>query len=105
MWCPVEVQRGIRWPRTLEDNTVSILCTEAGSRFLAGPKASRRCNDQGEWEDADLTSCTVDKTKNPFLLVWFVIDADNYAPSQEQDFVNNVSNVYYKKKLATQDDF
>ena len=59
--------------------------------FRTGPKASRRCNNQGEWEEADLTSCTIAEIEDPFLLVWFVIDADQYTDDQEQDFVDSVS--------------
>jgi hypothetical protein len=89
--CPVEVSSGIQWPWTLEDTTVSRPCSEAGSMFRTGPKASRRCNNQGEWEEADLTSCTIAEIEDPFLLVWFVIDADQYTDDQEQDFVDSVS--------------
>ena len=89
--CPVEVNSGIQWPRTLERSTASRPCTEAGSMFRAGPKALRRCNDQGEWEEADLTSCTIAEIEDPFLLVWFVIDADQYTDDQEEQFLDSVS--------------
>ena len=59
--------------------------------FRAGPKASRRCNNQGEWEEADLTSCTIAEIEDPFVLVWFVIDADTHAGDQNQDFIESVS--------------
>ena len=87
----MEVNSGIQWPWTLEDTTVSRSCIEAGSMFRAGPKATRRCNNQGEWEEADLTSCTIGEIEDPFLLVWFVIDTDQFTDDQEQDFVDNVS--------------
>jgi hypothetical protein len=61
--------------------------------FRAGPKASRRCNNQGEWEEADLTSCTIAEIEDPFLLVWFVIDADQYTDDQEQDFVDSMKGI------------
>ena len=87
----MEVHSCIQWPWTLEDTTVSRPCSEAGSMFRAGPKASRRCNNQGEWEEADLTSCTIAEIEDPFVLVWFVIDADTHAGDQNQDFIESVS--------------
>ena len=89
----MEVNSGIQWPRTLEGNRASRPCTEAGSMFRAGPKASRRCNDQGLWDEADLTSCTIADIEDPFLLVWFVIDANQYTNDQEQGFINSVSSI------------
>ena len=83
----------MQWPETFEGKTVSRPCIEAGSMFRAGPKASRRCNDREEWEEADLTSCTLTEIHDPFLLVWFVIEADEYIDGQEQDFIENVSQV------------
>ena len=78
--------------------TVYRPCTEAGSIFRAGPKASRRCSGQGVWEEPDLTSCTIAGTAHPFLLVWFVIDADHHPHELEQTFVDSVSpNVTVKK--------
>ena len=87
----MEVSSGIQWPWALENTTVFRPCTEVGSMFHAGPKATRRCNHKGEWENADLTTCTIGEIEDPFLLVWFVIDADQYTDDQEQDFVDSVS--------------
>ena len=87
----MEVNRGIQWQWTLEGNTVSRPCREAGSMFRVGPLASRRCNEQGEWEEADLTSCTLTLIEEPFLLVWFVIEADEFSENMEQEFVDSVS--------------
>ena len=87
----MEVNGGIQWQSALEGTTVYRLCSDAGSMFRAGPQASRRCNDQGNWEEADLTSCTLTEIEEPFLLVWFVIEADEYRDSMEQDFVDSVS--------------
>ena len=89
--CPVEVNRGIQWQWTLEGNTVFRPCREAGSMFRVGPLASRRCNEQGQWEEADLTSCTLTLIEEPFLLVWFVIEADGFSENMEQGFVVSVS--------------
>ena len=67
--------------------------------FRAGPKASRRCNNQ-EWEEADLTSCTIAEIEDPFLLVWFVIDADTHTDDQERDFVENVSSFNKQQAIS-----
>ena len=91
----MEVHSGIQWPRTLRDSTVSRACTEATQRFRTGPMASRKCNNQGEWEEADLTPCTIIKVDNSFLLVWFVLDADKHTDDQEQEFVENVGPLHY----------
>ncbi|CAI8001269.1 Adhesion G protein-coupled receptor L1 [Geodia barretti] len=87
--------------------TVYRPCTEAGSIFRAGPKASRRCSGQGVWEEPDLTSCTIAGTAHPFLLVWFVIDADHHPHELEQTFVDsmkdilNCNGVTYKKVILS----
>ena len=89
----MEVGGGIQWSWTLENTTAFKPCSEAGSMFRVGPKASRQCNLEGEWEDADLTSCTtIADVKEPFLLVWFVIDAIEYTDDLEQGLISNVSN-------------
>ena len=86
----MEVNGGIQWPWTLEGTTAFRPCSEAGSMFRVGPRASRQCDQEGEWEDADLTSCTIADIEEPFILVWFVIDAEEYTDSMEQDFIDNV---------------
>ena len=93
--CPVEVNGGIQWPWILEGTTALRLCSDAGPMFRVGPQASRLCNELGEWEEADLTSCTLTDVKEPFLLIWFVIEADEYTDDMEQSFVDSVSNFSY----------
>ena len=87
----MEVSSGIQWQSALEGTTVYRPCSDAGSMFLTGPQASRRCNNQGNWDAADLTSCTLREIEEPFLLVWFVIEADEYRDTMEQGFVDCVS--------------
>ena len=87
----MEVNGGIQWQSALGGTTVYKPCSDAGSMFRAGPEASRRCNDRVNWEEADLTSCTLAEIEEPFLLVWFVIETDEYTDSMEQDFVDSVS--------------
>ena len=90
--CPREVNGGIQWPWTPQDTLKEKPCREAGSVFRAGPLATRRCNERGEWEEADLTSCTLlADVEKPFLVVWFVIEADEYTPEMEQDFIQSVN--------------
>ena len=88
--CPVEANGGIQWPWTLEGTMASRPCSDAGLMFRVGPRASRLCSEQGEWEEADLTSCTLTDAGEPFLLVWFVIEADEYTDDMEQSFVDSV---------------
>ena len=90
MGCSLEVHSGIWWPQTLRDFIVTRPCNNASSRFRTGPMASRKCSNEGEWEEADLTPCTIRNVEDPFLLVWFVIDAEKHTDDQEQDFVENV---------------
>ena len=59
--------------------------------FRSGPLATRRCNETGEWEEADLTSCTLVEVEEPFLLIWFVIEADTFTDEMEEEVVSNVS--------------
>ena len=87
----MDLNSGILWPLSVESTTEFIPCTDAGSMFRVGPQASRFCNEQGEWEDADLTSCTLFEIEQPFLLVWFVIEANEYTDDLEQDFIQSVS--------------
>ena len=89
--CPTETDGGIFWQRTLENTISSLPCRNAGPVFRAGPLATRKCDAMGEWKSADLSSCTLDETDGPFVLVWFTIAADGVSPSMEQEFVMNVS--------------
>lgn len=66
-------------------------CSSAGSLFRDGPMATRKCNESGEWEEADLTSCTLVELNVPFLLTWFVLDTDMYTDAMEETFVRSVS--------------
>ena len=63
--------------------------------FRVGPRALRKCNEEGEWDEADLTSCTLAEVEEPFLLFWFVIEADAYTDDMEQGFVDSVSTIKY----------
>ena len=89
----MEVNSGIQWQSVLEGTTVYRPCSDAGAMFRVGPQASRRCNDEGKWDEADLTSCTLQLTEieEPFLLVWFVIEADDTTETMEQGFSDSVS--------------
>lgn len=66
-------------------------CSDAGSMFRDGPMATRECNGRGEWEEADLTSCTLVEVIEPFVLTWFVLDADMYTDGMEEEFLQSVS--------------
>lgn len=37
---------------------------------------SRQCLDRGRWADPDLTTCTLRENSKPFLLLWFIIEAN-----------------------------
>ena len=87
----MEVSSGIQWPFTLEGNTASRPCRDAGPMFRVGPQASRLCNGRGEWENADLTTCTLGEIEQPFLLAWFVIETEEYTADMEQEFIKTVS--------------
>ena len=71
--------------------TASRPCSDAGSMFRVGPQALRLCNELGEWEEAALTTCTLTDVIEPFLLVWFVIEADELTDDMEQSFVDSVN--------------
>ena len=88
--CLPEVNSGIQWQQALESTIVSMPCSDAGSMFRDGPVATRKCNESGQWEDADLTSCTLVKLNEPFLLTWFVLDTDMYTDAMEETFVQSV---------------
>ena len=66
-------------------------CSDAGSMFRDGPVATRMCNEKGEWEEADMTSCTLVQVEEHFLLTWFVLDSSIYDAAMEGKFVQNVS--------------
>lgn len=64
------------WPRTVENTSVEISCSQASSQFRTETRATRKCLDNGEWSEADLTSCTLRSDADPFLLIWFVIESN-----------------------------
>ena len=66
-------------------------CSDAGSMFREGPMATRKCNEIGEWEEADLISCTLVEIIEPFVLAWFVLDTDMYTNAMEETLVQSVS--------------
>lgn len=66
-------------------------CSDAGPMFRSGPMATRMCNERGEWEEADLTSCTLVQIQEHFLLTWFVLDVSVYDDAMEETFVQSVS--------------
>lgn len=98
--CLPEVNSGIQWQQAQENTIVSMPCSSAGSLFRDGPMATRKCNESGEWEEADLTSCTLVELNIPFLLTWFVLDTDMYTDAMEETFVRSVSH-----HLSTLDSF
>ena len=66
-------------------------CSDAGGAFRDGPLVPRMCNETGEWEEADLMSCTLAQVEQPFLLAWFVLDTSTYTNDLEKIFVKSVS--------------
>ena len=69
-------------------------CSDAGGAFRDGPLITRMCNETGEWEEADLTPCTLAQVEQPFLLAWFVLDTSTYTHDLEERFVISVSQQY-----------
>lgn len=81
--CPQEAEGGILWPRTVEGEVAEVPCTEAGPFYRAGPLATRQCNNLGEWDRADFSSCTLaDTASEPFLLLWLVVEADGISEEE-----------------------
>ena len=63
---------------------------QAGSFFREGTQATRRCMENGEWEDVDFTSCTLVESSPPFLLLSLVIEADEVEGELESFLVMEV---------------
>ncbi len=75
--CPRDVQGGIAWPRTIQGLVAEVPCSQAGPFYRMGAVARRGCNEMGEWETADFSSCTLDDSASePFLLLWLVVQTD-----------------------------
>ena len=68
---------GVLWPRTLENSFSEFPCSHISSLFRRETRVTRQCLDTGRWEDPDLTTCTLREDPEPFLLLWFVIEANN----------------------------
>ena len=72
--CEQDLADALLWPRTVENSTAAISCSQVGSQFRKETRATRRCLDTGVWAAADLTSCTLRADAEPQLVVWFVIE-------------------------------
>ena len=89
-FCPREVNGGILWPRTVQGTPVMAPCRDGGDRFREGPMVTRSCSGNGEWAEADFTRCTLDVSGGSFLLLWFVIEADEISNTQRTNLEANV---------------
>ena len=89
-FCPREVTGGILWPRTVQGTPAMAPCRDGGDRFREGPMVTRSCLGNGEWAEADLTRCTLDMSDGSFLLLWFVIEADEISNTQRTNLEANV---------------
>ena len=89
-FCPREVSSGILWPRTVQGTPAMAPCRDGGDRFRGGPIVTRSCLDNGEWAEADFTSCTLDVSDGGFLLLWFVIETDEISDTQRTNLEANV---------------
>ncbi len=65
------------WPRTLENSVSEFPCSQISSSLRSETRVTRQCSDTGRWEEPDLTTCTLIENAEPFLLLWFVIEANN----------------------------
>lgn len=67
---------GILWPRTPENLLSEFSCDLISSSFRKETRVTRQCLGAGRWAGPDLTSCTLREDSEPFLLLWFVIEAN-----------------------------
>ncbi len=95
MVCPFDVQGGVAWSRTEERKFAEFPCNDAGSFYRVGPLARRQCNEMGEWETADFSSCTLaDTASEPFFLLWLVVEADDVSTEEETTLEDEVLTVF-----------
>ena len=57
--CPSNISHGIIWDGQSENTTTFKRCSELHRNFRSGTYASRKCNEIGEWENVNLTDCTM----------------------------------------------
>lgn len=59
---------GLIWPNTTLNQVVEQDCSDIHQLFWPGPKATRRCMNNGKWGNVDIRQCTV---KNGSSLILF----------------------------------
>ena len=54
-----DLSYGLVWDTTAASTTVNQDCHNIHQIFWRGPKATRRCLDNGKWSNVDITQCIV----------------------------------------------
>ena len=64
-----------------------VPCSMAGSMFRRETRVVRRCLDTGRWGEPDLTTCTLQASTEPFLLIAFVLDVNGTGSDDGQQML------------------
>ena len=68
VYCMEEFNGGLIWPRTLSNSQASLACSNAGTHFEIH-STTRYCDLTGNWNNLDLSTCTLVEKSVTFLLV------------------------------------
>ena len=77
--CQAEYNFGIVWERRTAGQQSRVSCSDFHPIFNAGIYITRRCNNNGEWGEADFSSCTVRITFTPLTPLIMVEVKNNYS--------------------------
>ena len=67
--CPQNYIGGILWNRHRVNEVAHIRCSNFYSSFRPGVYITRMCNNNGEWGNADYSSCTMRLEALPLIMV------------------------------------
>ena len=72
---------GILWPITEIGKVVEHFCSDINPSFGFGPRATRRCRENGTWSTVDTSQCSIRPMQQSTIVV--------YSTYTEEDSINN----------------
>jgi len=77
------ISYGLVWNTTAASTTIDQSCSNIHQVFWHGPKATRKCLDNGRWSNVDITQCTV-RERSPLILFSVYLNATSTACNIEK---------------------
>lgn len=77
--CTSDISHGLIWEGQSENTTTFKRCSELHRNFRSGTRASRKCNAKGEWENVNLTDCTMYAYTDPVVVAQATITPANQS--------------------------